>query len=115
MRRALVVIAVASLALVACGKDSATQAFPGDAAAKAQEFVRRESALGIHVGDARDIARDYGTFGDGFCVDEDPKLRNNDNGSFDSVQGWRLANIIVDIYCPWLSRFPEPTSYYSTG
>jgi hypothetical protein len=73
--------------------------------------MRRAGALGLRTSDPKDIADAYGTIGDGFCVDERPELRNN--GSFDltqnPVQSWRLANLIVDIYCPWLSRFPKPT------
>ncbi len=111
IERALVSIAVASLVLAACGTDSPPKAFPGGAMDKAAELERRADAAGVSAGDAKSLADSYGTFGDGFCADGDPELRN-DTGSFNAienpVEAWKFANLVVDVYCPWLSRFPEP-------
>jgi hypothetical protein len=106
----LLVMPVAVLAFVACAKDTPPKAFPGRAIDKAAEYVRRAQALGLPGGNPKDVARSFGMVGDGFCVDDKPELRNNT--SFETVENpvraWRLANLTVDVYCPWLSRFPKP-------
>ena len=106
----MVAIVVAGLALAGCGKDSPPKAFPGSALDKAKELTRREAELGLPHRSVKGAVFAYGTVGDGFCVDEDPKVRMN--GGFpesrrEREEAIRMANLVVDIYCPWLPHYPE--------
>jgi hypothetical protein len=108
MRAVLLVIAIASLSLAGCGKDSPPKAFPGSAADKARELIRREDAAGLPHGSVASTAFSYKTVGDGFCADDRPEFRNNTGFPDEPRLRARLildANLVVDVYCPWLSHF----------
>ena len=110
MSRVVVVIAAASLGIVGCGGSSAPKAFPGNATEKAKELVRLQKLNGLRPGNVAQIALGYTTVGDGFCADTDPKKRKlslaaDDLSRREQLQAIRNANLIVEVYCPWLSRF----------
>jgi len=109
MRRAVGLLVTVSLSVAACGKSSPPKAFPGTATDKARELVRREAALGVRVGTVDSTARAYGTGGDGFCAEGRPERRRS-LGVFgrtarDRARALARANLVVDVYCPWLPRF----------
>jgi hypothetical protein len=111
MERIVALIAVASLGIVGCSGSSPPKAFPGTATDKARELVRLQKREGLPPGNAKQIALGYSTIGDGFCADKDPKKRKLSLGADnlsrrEQKQAIRNANLIVEVYCPWLSRFP---------
>ena len=111
MPRILAALVVASLALAACGKDSPPKAFPGTALDKATELTRREAELRLPHRSVKGAVYAYGTFGDGFCEEKDPEKRKDLGlppglSRRQRAQAVSQANLVVEVYCPWLSRFP---------
>jgi hypothetical protein len=109
VRRVPAGIALLILVLAGCGGSSKPEAFPGPALDKAREFARRHAELDLPHPEAEAVAETYGTHGDGVC-ERDPenhKTLNLTGGESraEQEQLLREANLIIDIYCPWMPRF----------
>jgi hypothetical protein len=104
--RTVAVVSVAVFSLVGCGKD-VPKAFPGTAADKANEVVRRSTLLGVQHADAGVLADQLGTSGGSQCAFKSKKDFEKQR-AFGAAVGidpydQPLSVIIRDVYCPRLN------------